>query len=60
MNILIILLLLFPVCAYLLTRCLPDKYLLNRRWLSILFLVISGLIGLGIFIVLLLINMPDY
>ncbi|HPN74040.1 MAG TPA: hypothetical protein PK386_01950 [Candidatus Marinimicrobia bacterium] len=60
MNILIILLLLFPICSYLLTRCLPDKYLLNRRWLSILFLVISGLIGLGIFIVLLLINMPDY
>jgi len=60
MNILMILLLLLPILSYLIAQWLTSEYLLNRRWLSVLFIIISGLVGFGIFIVLLLINTPDY
>jgi hypothetical protein len=59
MNLLMTALLILPMYSYCTTHWLPDKYLLKYRWLATIGLVVSGLIGIGLLIVIHLINSPS-
>ncbi|MFA7709698.1 MAG: proton-conducting transporter membrane subunit [Candidatus Neomarinimicrobiota bacterium] len=60
MNTLMILLLILPIISYLTSCWLRDKYLLNYRWLSGAGLIFSSLVGIGLFVILRLINDAGY
>ncbi len=60
MNLLMTALLILPMYSYCTTHWLPDKYLLKYRWLATIGLVVSGLIGIGLLIVIHLINSPEF
>ncbi|MFH1213079.1 MAG: hypothetical protein V1681_03260 [Candidatus Neomarinimicrobiota bacterium] len=60
MNFLLILLLSLPAFSYLVFLCVPDNKLVKYKLPSTLILVIANLVGVGLFIILLLINDAEY
>ena len=60
MNFLLILLLSLPALSYLIFLCVPDNKLVKHKLPASLILVIADLVGVGLFIILLLINDAEY